>query len=1435
MIPKCPIHYIYRTLESRYVYEGRTINPSFYNDLTDQWPSLPPCFDCLLSLDEQICPRPCELVIRENVYSAIGNRDHTQAVFALMYWLENRQPFNLAYFIIKRMYFFRDRRDKVLPYGMILTHLFKNLKANMAQGSFDERYKLVPKKMSSLKAKQPKRPPPKRNRNVGKSKRTQLTTSSSTESQPSDNGDLPSTKLSPRSYSRSLKDDPNMSKEKRETRGMFKNLGRALHHFARLLKKGCCWFKGSSTNACNMMICTMAITFLMILDTRLNGDALRKCILKGPYTHFIVIIPAVPVMDNSPAVPERTTVETILNMSPENKAPFKSEKEVIHLILTGIGDEIYSTIETCKITHEMWKAIERLQQGESLNIQDEVNELRAKRIAKNANPLALVAAAQPHQDPYYQTSKSHKSYAPTSKASLPTRSHITTRHKGKEIAKPITPPSESTSEEDNHPKQAQKDKEMTMTVAGARETVGSQVVQPSGIQCFNCKEFGHFAKECRKPKRVKDSTYHKEKMLLCKQVEKGVQLQAEQSDWLADTDEEIDEQELEAVIAIWQRSRKFLHNTCVVETGDSNVILDSPDMCDNNIQNDQNVVECDDERVALANLIANLKLNVDETKKIQKQLKKANATLAQELTECKSILAETSRSLGESNSIRDSYLVALQNKQAEFERYKTLNDRTVDYEKLEHKLIETLGLLAQKDIDIKEAPKGPTFNGRPAFANSMYLKKAQSEKPCLYEIPNDQSGPQEMHADLKYVESLENEIDELTSERYKVRQPNAQRIPKPSVLGKHAPFSDSFEKKSFSQTKSVPKTNVSASLSKPVTTQILPQTARQAVRNTNVIKLDKYQIDTRTTQTRASHLPQTSRNTNPRVSTSTRVTHKTSISRPQIRSTQMKDKVVPNNSQVKDKKTEVEDHPRISSISSKTKSVIACNDSLKSKTLNVNVVCATCGKCLVDSDHFACVTKSLNDVNARTKKPNVVPISTIKPKDLQGNDLLTGNRGSDLYTISLQETSTSTPVCLMAKASPTQTWLWHQRLLHLNFDYINLLLRKDVVIGLPKLKYVKDQLYSSCEVSKAKRSSFKTMAIPSSKEQLNFLHMDLCGPMRVASINGKKYILASDYENSGPDPQLQNVFPSADTIALSQQELGLLFGPLYDEFFTMGTSSVNKSSSPTNISTQQDTLPLLNIHATPEPSTPKNVYAEENNNNQAEYEFTNRFCTPDVDHAGYVDTCKSTSGGIQFLGDKLVSWMSKKQDCTAMSSVEAEYVAFFASCAQVMWMRTQLKDYGFKYNKIPLYRDSQSAIAISCNLVQHSRTKHIHTRYHFIKEQVENSIIELYFVGTEYQLADMFTKALLEYRQSRKTMTKAKDQRSQSMKEQAYNIIKTKDSRTQRQSNLTKSKEARFKISPQEFEDHTLGEVVSLKYVYQHGSSESIGYLLGEPRFRRDC
>ncbi|GJU31225.1 retrovirus-related pol polyprotein from transposon TNT 1-94 [Tanacetum coccineum] len=126
----------------------------------------------------------------------------------------------------------------------------------------------------------------------------------------------------------------------------------------------------------------------------------------------------------------------------------------------------------------------------------------------------------------------------------------------------------------------------------------------------------------------------------------------------------------------------------------------------------------------------------------------------------------------------------------------------------------------------------------------------------------------------------------------------------------------------------------------------------------------------------------------------------------------------------------------------------------------------------------------------------------------------------------------------------------------------------------------------------------------------------------------------------------------------------------------------------------------------------------------------------------HADTRRSTSGSAQFLGDKRVSWSYKKQKSTAISSTEAEYITLSGCCAQILWMRSQLTDYGYTFNKIPLYWDKKSTIALCCNNVQHSRAKRIDVRYHFIKEQLENGIVELYFVRTEYQLADIFTKPL---------------------------------------------------------------------------------------------
>nr|GFA84718.1 hypothetical protein [Tanacetum cinerariifolium] len=128
-------------------------------------------------------------------------------------------------------------------------------------------------------------------------------------------------------------------------------------------------------------------------------------------------------------------------------------------------------------------------------------------------------------------------------------------------------------------------------------------------------------------------------------------------------------------------------------------------------------------------------------------------------------------------------------------------------------------------------------------------------------------------------------------------------------------------------------------------------------------------------------------------------------------------------------------------------------------------------------------------------------------RNLEGVDLLKGDRSTNLYTINIHEMASASPICLMARASSTKSWLWHQRLSHLNFDTINDLARNDLVAGLPKFKYHKEHLCPSCEQGKSKRASHPPKPVSNSRQGLHLLHMDLCGPMRIASINGKRYIL----------------------------------------------------------------------------------------------------------------------------------------------------------------------------------------------------------------------------------------------------------------------------------------------------------------------------------------
>nr|GFA20451.1 retrotransposon protein, putative, unclassified [Tanacetum cinerariifolium] len=133
---------------------------------------------------------------------------------------------------------------------------------------------------------------------------------------------------------------------------------------------------------------------------------------------------------------------------------------------------------------------------------------------------------------------------------------------------------------------------------------------------------------------------------------------------------------------------------------------------------------------------------------------------------------------------------------------------------------------------------------------------------------------------------------------------------------------------------------------------------------------------------------------------------------------------------------------------------------------------------------------------------------------------------------------------------------------------------------------------------------------------------------------------------------------------------------------------------------------------------------------------------PMVEKSKLDEDKKGKAVDLSYYRERLISWSSKRQKSASISSTKAEYIALSGCCAQILWMRSQLLDYGLGFNKIPMYCDNKSAIALCCNNVQHSRSKHIDIRYHFIKEQVENGVIELYFVNTEYQLANLFTKAV---------------------------------------------------------------------------------------------
>nr|GEY76112.1 integrase, catalytic region, zinc finger, CCHC-type, peptidase aspartic, catalytic [Tanacetum cinerariifolium] len=874
---------------------------------------------------------------------------------------------------------------------------------------------------------------------------------------------------------------------------------------------------------------------------------------------------------------------------------------------------------------------------------------------------------------------------------------------------------------------------------------GTTVMQKSRIQCYNCKEYGHVARECQKLKRAKDAAYHKEKMLLSHyiymaHIQEVNPYATDNSGPIFDSEPlqkgpNNDNYNVFAIESEHPEQSKSVHDTYLIEQDEHNMIIDSLDMRYDREQVDQDDDDDDiaNERDLLASLIEKLKCEIDDSKNRNKFLETSNKALVDKL-----------KVIRQPNAFKS-------------QRPSILEKPTIFSNSLE-----------RKDCS-KSKSYSPTSVSRP------HLKSNQIKDRVM--LNNSQEKKLEVEDHRRNVKFSKN------------------------------------------------KTSLTACVhSRTTMPMVVPVSTREPKRIVN------QSVATPLRKT----VPSKSTNQKPRYTTRKLYEHVT--------------------------KTCSWWYPKFTPPEYKWKP--------KSQIGNVNpYVCMPLGNASRTANILEPMTPRHSTVSITTLYSNSFAACRDYPihRRLWGNDLLTGSRGIELYSITLQDTSSPNLICLMAKATSSQAWLWHRRLSHLNFDTINLLSKNDIVIGLPKLKFVKDHLCSSCELGNAKQKSFQTKTTPSSRRRLvqrglhaqvrivqtdkgmEFLNKTLHAYFASEGINHQTSIartpkqngvverwnrtlveMASDHVSFnlvpkcpitalehdslslGPQSQ-ENVPQVAGTVTMSN-ELDLLFSLIFDELLNESTQVVSKSSivttadapnqcqqqhttPSTTITVAADTTPL-NTQTTLEPTcqdpTQAPFVTSTENINQAKTitkstqveddKFINIFCTPrhPSEHRWMKDhpleqvignLSQSIRSRCQLDTDGKMSMFALTMSRTKPKNIkeaiadsawiesmheelhqfdrldihqsprgifinqakyaqeilikhEAEYVSLSACCTQVLWLRTQLTDYGFHFDKIPMYYDSKAAIAISCNQVQHSRTKHIDVRYHFIKEKVEKGIVE---------------------------------------------------------------------------------------------------------------
>nr|GEV52202.1 hypothetical protein [Tanacetum cinerariifolium] len=1122
-------------------------------------------------------------------------------------------------------------------------------------------------------------------------------------------------------------------------------------------------------------------------------------------------------------------------------------------------------------------------------------------------------------------------------------------------------------------------------VSGARETVGSSVVQKSRIQCYNCKEFRHVARECQKPKRVKDSTYHREKMLL----------------YAADSGPIFDDEPLQkvsnddhynvfAMESAHPEQSEFVHDTYLIKQDAQDVIIDSLDMTYDKEEIDQNDDDNDlaKERCYNDNLALMLTPDSDEVIRLEKESRSKLSDLIRPFDYDKLNNLCLNEEMVADFKYFNYLELEVDSLRSQLETQKTQFLNEINRLSREYYYADHLNAIIGVYIELDEVTNLQfTAQTLPPNKKSI-LKNMNVLAPGMYKLYIDHNQtrtsqlPQDSRNANKCVSFSVGVIPTTSVSRPQLKSnPMGDRVMRNSSQRKKQEVEDQRRSVKLSKNKmSVISCNDSLN-AKTLNVNSVCATYDKCVLH------DKHDICVLTSVAKPIKRTVTSEsNQKPR-----NITRKL-YERVSKTCSWWYPKFTPSRYKWKPKSGKGNVNPNLVEI------VLFIVDSGCSKHMTGNL------KLLINFvEKFLRTVKFRNDQIAPILRYGdlVQGAVTIKRvyyveglnhnlfsigqfcdadlevafrksscfiRDLKGNDLFIGSTGTDLYSITLQDTNCPNPIYLMAKATSSQAWLWHRRLSHLNFDTINLLSKNDIVVGLPKLKFVKDPLCSSCELGKAKRKSFHTKLTASSKRRegenldkikekgneciflgystqsrayrvfdkrtrviMESIHVNFDELPHMASDHSssdpplKCQSMALEHDSLSPVIQHQENVPRVDMTVTTLNELDLLFSQMFDELLNGSSKVVTKSSAVCSADApnlrQQHTTPLNN-HTTPAPTYDEfiNIFCipgqdqgetsshhvdssnmhtfyqrypsehrwtkdhpleqvignpsqsvrtrrqlesdadmcmfalneelhqfdrldvwelvdrplctnvinlkwlwknnrDEKNTvirnksrlvakgyaqkegvdfeesftpvarlevihqsphgifiNQAKYAqeilkkhgmtFCDSIGTPmatkhlDADLSGTpVDQMKYRSKIFRYLKDTIHMglWYPKDTsfELTAFSDSDhagcldsrkstsgAEYESLSACCAQVLWMRTQLTDYGFHFDKIPMYCDTKAAIAISCNPVQHSRSKHINVRYHFIKEKVEKGIIELFFVETKYQLADLFTKAL---------------------------------------------------------------------------------------------